>query len=63
MRAHPTLGVQILKKAEGISPLARAVVRSHHERWNGTGYPDRPVGRRRSTSSPGSRRWRTCSTR
>jgi HD-GYP domain-containing protein (c-di-GMP phosphodiesterase class II) len=44
MRAHPTLGVQILKKAEEISPLARAVVRSHHERWNGTGYPDRLTG-------------------
>lgn len=40
MRAHPVLGVQILKKAEGIGPLARAVVRSHHERWNGSGYPD-----------------------
>jgi len=44
MRAHPMLGVQILKKAEGISPLARAVVRSHHERWNGSGYPDRQSG-------------------
>jgi HD-GYP domain-containing protein (c-di-GMP phosphodiesterase class II) len=44
MRAHPTLGVQILKKADEISPLARAVVRSHHERWNGTGYPDRLSG-------------------
>jgi HD-GYP domain-containing protein (c-di-GMP phosphodiesterase class II) len=44
MRAHPTLGVQILKKADDISPLARAVVRSHHERWNGTGYPDRLSG-------------------
>jgi HD-GYP domain-containing protein (c-di-GMP phosphodiesterase class II) len=40
MRAHPMLGVQILRRAEGISPLARAVVRSHHERWNGAGYPD-----------------------
>jgi len=40
MRAHPTLGVQILKKADDISPLARVVVRSHHERWNGSGYPD-----------------------
>ena len=44
MRAHPTLGVQILKKADEISPLARAVVRSHHERWNGKGYPDRLAG-------------------
>lgn len=41
MRSHPVLGFQILLKANGISPLARAVVRSHHERWNGQGYPDR----------------------
>jgi len=40
MRAHPTLGFQILKKDDEISPLARAVVRSHHERWDGTGYPE-----------------------
>jgi HD-GYP domain-containing protein (c-di-GMP phosphodiesterase class II) len=44
MRAHPMLGVQILRRAEGISPLARAVVRSHHERWNGAGYPDGMAG-------------------
>jgi HD-GYP domain-containing protein (c-di-GMP phosphodiesterase class II) len=44
MREHPMLGVQILKKAEGISPLTRAVVRSHHERWNGAGYPDKQKG-------------------
>lgn len=44
MRAHPTVGVQILKKAEGIGPLSRAVVRSHHERWNGSGYPDGRAG-------------------
>jgi HD-GYP domain-containing protein (c-di-GMP phosphodiesterase class II) len=40
MRAHPMLGVEILRKADAISPLSRAVVRSHHERWNGTGYPE-----------------------
>jgi HD-GYP domain-containing protein (c-di-GMP phosphodiesterase class II) len=44
MRAHPTLGFQILRHADGISPLARAVVRSHHERWNGGGYPDGQAG-------------------
>ena len=44
MREHPMLGVQILKKAEAISPLTRAVVRSHHERWNGSGYPDKQKG-------------------
>jgi len=44
MRAHPTLGVGILQHAEGISPLARAVVRSHHERWDGSGYPQGQSG-------------------
>jgi HD-GYP domain-containing protein (c-di-GMP phosphodiesterase class II) len=44
MKTHPMLGVDILKKAEGISPLARAVVRSHHERWNGSGYPEGKAG-------------------
>jgi HD-GYP domain-containing protein (c-di-GMP phosphodiesterase class II) len=44
MRAHPTLGVKILQHAEGISPLARAVVRSHHERWDGSGYPSGQSG-------------------
>jgi HD-GYP domain-containing protein (c-di-GMP phosphodiesterase class II) len=44
MRAHPTLGFQILKKDDEISPLARAVVRSHHERWDGSGYPDKQSG-------------------
>jgi HD-GYP domain-containing protein (c-di-GMP phosphodiesterase class II) len=44
MKAHPMLGVDILKKAESISPLARAVVRSHHERWNGSGYPEGKAG-------------------
>ena len=44
MKSHPMLGVDILKKADGISPLARAVVRSHHERWNGSGYPESKSG-------------------
>jgi HD-GYP domain-containing protein (c-di-GMP phosphodiesterase class II) len=44
MRMHPMMGVDILKKAEGISPLARAVVRSHHERWDGSGYPEKKEG-------------------
>jgi HD-GYP domain-containing protein (c-di-GMP phosphodiesterase class II) len=39
MRAHPTLGAQMLQHADGISPVSRAVVRCHHERWDGFGYP------------------------
>jgi HD-GYP domain-containing protein (c-di-GMP phosphodiesterase class II) len=38
MRTHPLLGIQMVA---GIKPLGRAVevVRSHHERWDGGGYP------------------------
>ena len=44
VRMHPMAGVEILKKAHGISPLSRAVVRSHHERWDGSGYPEQKAG-------------------
>ena len=38
MKTHPMEGVRILQHAT-VSPLSRAVVRSHHEQWNGAGYP------------------------
>lgn len=44
VRTHPMHGFQMLRKAEGISPLSRAVVRSHHEKWAGGGYPDNQAG-------------------
>src|SRR5205814_1342728 len=44
IRTHTLHGFQMLKKAEGISPLSRAVVRSHHEKWAGGGYPDNHSG-------------------
>jgi HD-GYP domain-containing protein (c-di-GMP phosphodiesterase class II)/DNA-binding CsgD family transcriptional regulator len=36
---HPALGAELL---EGLAPMARAaeIVRFHHERWDGEGYPD-----------------------
>jgi putative nucleotidyltransferase with HDIG domain len=39
MRRHPEVGWEILR---GIPFLREAaeIVRSHHERWDGTGYPD-----------------------
>jgi len=39
MRRHPLAGLDLLTSA-AISPLARVAVRSHHERWDGSGYPD-----------------------
>ena len=43
MRRHPLAGIDLLASA-AISPLARTVVRSHHERWDGSGYPDGKAG-------------------
>src|SRR3954471_1985520 len=39
MRVHPRAGVEMLR-SDLISPLVKVVVRSHHERWDGGGYPD-----------------------
>jgi ribonuclease P protein subunit RPR2 len=43
MAQHPVIGAQIVR---GIDFLAQAaeVVRYHHERWDGTGYPDGLAG-------------------
>ncbi len=38
MQRHPELGLDFLRD-EGIGLLAKSVVRSHHERWDGGGYP------------------------
>ena len=40
MRQHTILGERILSAAPALRPVAR-LVRSTHERWDGTGYPDR----------------------
>ncbi len=43
MRIHPKIGVEILETINFPFPLTE-VVRSHHEKWDGTGYPDRLKG-------------------
>jgi putative two-component system response regulator len=46
MREHVTIGARILEN--GSSDLIRTaelIAQSHHERWDGTGYPDRLSGR------------------
>lgn len=43
MKIHPVVGAQILERVRFPYPVA-PIVRSHHERWDGTGYPDRLKG-------------------
>jgi HD-GYP domain-containing protein (c-di-GMP phosphodiesterase class II) len=44
MRGHPELGADLLT-SDHYSPLVRSVVRDHHERWDGSGYPRGIAGR------------------
>jgi len=43
MKSHPRAGVDMLDGSQW-SPLIKAIVLRHHERWNGTGYPDGKAG-------------------
>ena len=40
MREHPVIGHEIAGKIDVLKPILPAV-RSHHERWDGSGYPDK----------------------
>jgi response regulator RpfG family c-di-GMP phosphodiesterase len=53
MQAHTTIGADTLREVARQHPFATAflhmaidIARSHHERWDGTGYPDRLAGDR-----------------
>ena len=39
MKIHPIVGAEILERVHFPYPVV-PIVRSHHERWDGTGYPD-----------------------
>ena len=39
MRRHPVTGYEILRKVDDFKEIAM-LVRHHHERWDGRGYPD-----------------------
>lgn len=43
IRRHPTVGAAALAPAVR-RPEVLEIVRSHHERWDGQGYPDRSTG-------------------
>ena len=44
MRTHPEVGERILRPIQSLQPIL-PIVRHHHERWDGTGYPDQLTGR------------------
>ncbi|MDR7238320.1 HD domain-containing phosphohydrolase [Neobacillus drentensis] len=39
IKSHPSVGAEAVKNVEGIKDCI-CVIRSHHERWDGKGYPD-----------------------
>ena len=45
MRTHTVLGEQLLRDVELLHGDGLKVVRGHHERWDGLGYPDGLAGR------------------
>jgi putative two-component system response regulator len=45
MRTHPVKGEEICRPARTLGPVL-PIIRGHHERWDGTGYPDGLQGER-----------------
>jgi putative nucleotidyltransferase with HDIG domain len=43
MRTHPDVGEQILRPIQSLQSIV-PIVRHHHERWDGSGYPDGLAG-------------------
>ena len=44
MQSHAALGREILKQTPGVPATAIIITAQHHERYDGTGYPDRLKG-------------------
>ena len=43
MMKHTLLGLEFLRD-DSVSAAAKSIVRSHHERWDGSGYPSALIG-------------------
>lgn len=43
IQAHPTIGANILSNFEVLAPV-RGIIRHHHERWDGGGFPEGLAG-------------------
>ncbi len=46
MRKHPELGYELLRGLDGVQPAALDVCLHHHEKMDGSGYPNRAPGSR-----------------
>lgn len=44
MKTHAAAGYELALRIPGLTPGALQVIRHHHERWDGTGYPDGLAG-------------------
>lgn len=44
IRSHPNAGVELLKKCPTLDPLIRTIAQQHHERMDGSGYPQKLKG-------------------
>ncbi|ANS74133.1 hypothetical protein AWM70_05695 [Paenibacillus yonginensis] len=44
LNLHPVLGELIVSTIQGLGPAVAATVASHHERWDGEGYPNQLKG-------------------
>ena len=63
LQQHTMIGEQVLEHVPLLEGEGLRVVRSHHERWDGTRLPGRARRRATSRSAPGSSRSPTHSTR
>jgi putative nucleotidyltransferase with HDIG domain len=44
MKEHTSKGFEMARRIKGLTPEVLHIIRHHHERWDGTGYPDRLAG-------------------
>jgi HD-GYP domain-containing protein (c-di-GMP phosphodiesterase class II) len=44
VREHPTIGYRMLAESQSLSEVSKSVIKGHHERWDGRGYPNGVAG-------------------